>query len=95
MIAAASATLLCVLISSSVDSSAVARSSLLSNSADSATFRTVDQRRSILGASRLTLRGGAPVEEAKDAGPKLQIVFVSAEIAPWSVTGGLGAVSLS
>jgi granule-bound starch synthase len=34
----------------------------------------------------LSLRGGG------EADPKLQIVFVSAEIAPWSITGGLGAV---
>merc|ERR1711998_160886 len=34
----------------------------------------------------LALRGGGPSD------PKLKIVFVSAEIAPWSVTGGLGAV---
>ncbi len=39
----------------------------------------------------LSLRGG------NDASPgdSFQIVFVSAEIAPWSITGGLGAVSLS
>ncbi len=47
---------------------------------------------SALAKTRLSLRGGA-AEETKPAGPKLQIVFVSAEIAPWSVTGGLGAVS--
>ena len=47
---------------------------------------------SLLSENRLTLRGGAPAEESKPTGPKLQIVFVSAEIAPWSVTGGLGAV---
>ena len=44
--------------------------------------------------NRLTLRGGA-AEETKPTGPKLQVVFVSAEIAPWSVTGGLGAVRSS
>ena len=38
------------------------------------------------------LRGGAPVE---GGGEKLSIVFVSAEVAPWSVTGGLGAVCIS
>ena len=38
---------------------------------------------------RLALRGGAPQD---DGGEKLSIVFVSAEVAPWSVTGGLGAV---
>ena len=43
-------------------------------------------------AHRMSLRGGAPVDDGKSAGPKLQIVFVSAEVAPWSVTGGLGAV---
>jgi hypothetical protein len=49
---------------------------------------------SALSATRLSLRGGAPAaEETKPPGPKLQVVFVSAEIAPWSVTGGLGAVS--
>ena len=39
----------------------------------------------------LSLRGGG------DAAPgeSFQIVFVSAEIAPWSITGGLGAVSLA
>eukprot|EP00292_Cryptomonas_paramecium_P033456 CAMPEP_0113702042 /NCGR_PEP_ID=MMETSP0038_2-20120614/24945_1 /TAXON_ID=2898 /ORGANISM="Cryptomonas paramecium" /LENGTH=560 /DNA_ID=CAMNT_0000626071 /DNA_START=37 /DNA_END=1719 /DNA_ORIENTATION=+ /assembly_acc=CAM_ASM_000170 len=42
--------------------------------------------------TRLSLRGGSPVETKPAAGPKLQVVFVSAEIAPWSVTGGLGAV---
>lgn len=36
------------------------------------------------GAARL--RGGRRDDE------KLNIVFVSAEVAPWSVTGGLGAV---
>lgn len=43
----------------------------------------------------LYLRGGAGLEEAitPSEGEKLQIVFVSAEIAPWSITGGLGAVS--
>jgi len=40
----------------------------------------------------MTLRGGAPEEAVVATGPKLQLVFVSAEIAPWSVTGGLGAV---
>ncbi len=50
---------------------------------------------SVLSKTRMSLRGGAPAaEETKPPGPKLQIVFVSAEIAPWSVTGGLGAVSL-
>lgn len=37
----------------------------------------------------MALRGGAPTH---DDGAKLSIVFVSAEVAPWSVTGGLGAV---
>jgi hypothetical protein len=37
----------------------------------------------------LSLRGG---NEAAP-GETFQIVFVSAEIAPWSITGGLGAVS--
>ena len=39
---------------------------------------------------RMSLRGGAPMAEVS-ANP-LKIVFVSAEIAPWSITGGLGAV---
>jgi len=39
---------------------------------------------------RMSLRGGAPQDAS--ASERLQIVFVSAEIAPWSVTGGLGAV---
>ena len=48
-----------------------------------------------LSSHRLSLRGGAPAaEETKPPGPKLQVVFVSAEIAPWSVTGGLGAVRI-
>jgi len=48
---------------------------------------------SSLAMTRLSLRGGsASASEVKSADPKLQIVFVSAEIAPWSVTGGLGAV---
>ena len=34
----------------------------------------------------MALRGGG------DGGEMLSIVFVSAEVAPWSVTGGLGAV---
>jgi granule-bound starch synthase len=38
----------------------------------------------------LSLRGGGPY--TMDAGGKLKIVFVSAEVAPWSITGGLGAV---
>lgn len=44
--------------------------------------------------ANLGLRGGAGnvPEEVVQSGPKLQLVFVSAEIAPWSVTGGLGAV---
>lgn len=46
----------------------------------------------VLPSQRLSLRGGSPVDDVKSAGPKLQIVFVSAEVAPWSVTGGLGAV---
>ena len=37
----------------------------------------------------MSLRGGAPMG---DGGEKLSLVFVSAEVAPWSVTGGLGAV---
>eukprot|EP00961_Rhodomonas_salina_P075873 1018323-Rhodomonas_salina.3 len=44
---------------------------------------------------RMSLRGGAPVADPPlmSASPeRLQIVFVSAEIAPWSITGGLGAV---
>jgi len=36
---------------------------------------------------RMSLRGGAP-----SGGDPMKIVFVSAEIAPWSITGGLGAV---
>nr|CAH04621.1 UDP-glucose-glycogen glucosyltransferase precursor [Guillardia theta] len=40
---------------------------------------------------RMSLRGGAG-SDAIVPDQKLQIVFVSAEIAPWSVTGGLGAV---
>ena len=36
---------------------------------------------------RMSLRGGAP-----EGGATMKIVFVSAEIAPWSITGGLGAV---
>lgn len=48
---------------------------------------------SSLSMHRLSLRGGsAAAPDAKSGEPKLQIVFVSAEIAPWSVTGGLGAV---
>ena len=42
---------------------------------------------------RMSLRGGAG-SDAIVPDQKLQIVFVSAEIAPWSVTGGLGAVGL-
>ena len=38
----------------------------------------------------MTLRGGSV--ECDDGGEKLSIVFVTAEVAPWSVTGGLGAV---
>lgn len=37
---------------------------------------------------RMSLRGGAPVEGTNP----MNIVFVSAEVAPWSITGGLGAV---
>lgn len=37
---------------------------------------------------RMSLRGGAPMDGANP----MKIVFVSAEIAPWSITGGLGAV---
>jgi hypothetical protein len=39
----------------------------------------------------LSLRGGSDA----GSGESFQIVFVSAEIAPWSITGGLGAVSFS
>jgi len=38
----------------------------------------------------MTLRGGSV--DCDDGGEKLSIVFVTAEVAPWSVTGGLGAV---
>ena len=34
----------------------------------------------------MRLRGGAPTDE------QMKIVFVTAEVAPWSITGGLGAV---
>ena len=37
---------------------------------------------------RMSLRGGAPEGGANP----MNIVFVSAEVAPWSITGGLGAV---
>ena len=47
-----------------------------------------DQR---LGAKPMHLRGGAPQDETSPEG-SMKIVFVSAEIAPWSITGGLGAV---
>jgi len=47
-----------------------------------------DQR--LAGAKSMALRGGAP--EDGGAGGHMKIVFVSAEIAPWSITGGLGAV---
>lgn len=40
----------------------------------------------------MSLRGGGDGPVAP-AGEGLQIIFVSAEIAPWSITGGLGAVS--
>lgn len=41
----------------------------------------------------LYLRGGSgDAAVALPASEKLQVVFVSAEIAPWSITGGLGAV---
>ena len=51
-----------------------------------------DQRQSALrGARSMSLRGGAPMEEISPEGA-MNIVFVSAEIAPWSITGGLGAV---
>jgi len=43
------------------------------------------------GAKSMSLRGGAPMEEISPEGA-MNIVFVSAEIAPWSITGGLGAV---
>lgn len=41
----------------------------------------------------LYLRGGGDAATVLPEGEKLQVVFVSAEIAPWSITGGLGAVS--
>lgn len=40
--------------------------------------------------TRMSLRGGSPMDGGN--GERLNIVFVSAEVAPWSVTGGLGAV---
>merc|ERR1711966_412963 len=40
----------------------------------------------------LSLRGGGDAATVLPEGEKLQVVFVSAEIAPWSITGGLGAV---
>merc|ERR1711906_87150 len=40
----------------------------------------------------LYLRGGGDAATVLPEGEKLQVVFVSAEIAPWSITGGLGAV---
>lgn len=45
-------------------------------------------------SKRLSLRGGAPIESKTELSPEgaMNIVFVSAEIAPWSITGGLGAV---
>ena len=41
---------------------------------------------------RLSLRGGEPFYTESASPNRLQIVFLSAEVAPWSVTGGLGAV---
>lgn len=40
------------------------------------------------------LRGGQPqaYKAQAPAGGSMQVVFVSAEVAPWSITGGLGAV---
>jgi granule-bound starch synthase len=52
----------------------------------------VMQQRSVTNAPKImALRGGAPMNEISPEG-KMNIVFVSAEIAPWSITGGLGAV---
>ncbi len=91
LVAAAAACLL-ALCSSPVECGASARMSLMAKPSDrmsgASTLRSL-----LTQPARLSLRGGAPVEAVKTDGPKLQIVFVSAEIAPWSVTGGLGAVS--
>ena len=46
-----------------------------------------------MGSLSLRLRGGAPQPAPADSdGEGMKIVFVSAEVAPWSITGGLGAV---
>ena len=51
----------------------------------------IQQRESSAGPKRLSIRGGAPVDEISKEG-SMNIVFVSSEVAPWSITGGLGAV---
>ncbi len=93
IMAVAAAACLLALCSSPVECGTAARMSLLSKPSDR-TSGASSLRSLLTQPSRMSLRGGAPVAEAvKTDGPKLQIVFVSAEIAPWSVTGGLGAVS--
>jgi granule-bound starch synthase len=53
--------------------------------------KTTDERAlSCAQLKNLYLRGGGDAVASPEE--KLQIVFVSAEIAPWSITGGLGAV---
>ncbi len=92
---AAATTCLLALCTSPVECGASARMSLLAKSSDRSSGAS-SLKTLLTQPSRLSLRGGAPVAEAvKTDGPKLQIVFVSAEIAPWSVTGGLGAVSFT
>jgi len=51
----------------------------------------MQQQRFSMEAKTMALRGGAPVDEISPEGA-MNIVFISAEIAPWSITGGLGAV---